>query len=80
MLILSRKAQQAIVIGSDIVVTVVAVNRNRVKIGIEAPNNVRVVRRELLPYDLETRDGPVLDAGSTPPEMQALANAPLAVR
>ena len=47
MLVLSRKSAQQIVIGSDIVLTVVAVKGNRVTIGIEAPQDVRVRRSEL---------------------------------
>ncbi len=48
MLVLSRKSEQQIAIGSDIVVTVVAVHGNRVTLGIEAPRDVRVLRGELL--------------------------------
>ncbi len=47
MLVLSRKTDQKIIIGSDIMITVVAVNGNRVKIGIQAPENVRILRSEL---------------------------------
>ena len=38
MLLLSRKPGQSIIINDDIVVTLVAVDRNRVQIGIRAPN------------------------------------------
>jgi carbon storage regulator len=48
MLVLSRKTDDSIVIGSEIEVTVLAVNNNRVKLGIRAPGHVRVVRSELL--------------------------------
>ena len=40
MLLLSRKCGQSIVINEDIVVTIVAVDRNRVQIGIRAPGYV----------------------------------------
>ena len=49
MLVLSRKTHETIVIGSDIQITVVSVSANRVKIGIQAPDYVRVLRSELLP-------------------------------
>ena len=49
MLVLSRKTHEKIVIGSDIQITVVSVSANRVKIGIQAPDYVRVLRSELLP-------------------------------
>jgi carbon storage regulator len=48
MLVLSRKPGETIIIGDDIVVTVVSINGNRVKLGIEAPAEVSIKRRELL--------------------------------
>lgn len=47
MLVLSRKATQQIQIGDNIVVTIVQVKGHGVKIGIEAPDNVRIVRSEI---------------------------------
>jgi carbon storage regulator len=47
MLVLTRKTEQKIFIGPDVVVTVVAVKGNRVRIGIEAPKHVRVLRGEV---------------------------------
>lgn len=52
MLILVRKVQQGIWIGDDILIKVLDVERDRVKLGIEAPSNVRVVRQELLDRDV----------------------------
>ncbi|HEX7449267.1 MAG TPA: carbon storage regulator [Pirellulales bacterium] len=46
MLVLSRKATQQIQIGEDIVVTIVQVKGQGVRIGIEAPKHVRIVRAE----------------------------------
>ena len=48
MLILSRKCGQSIVINDDIVVTVIAVERNRVQIGIQAPGYVPIFRQEIV--------------------------------
>jgi carbon storage regulator len=48
MLVLSRRAGEEIVIARDIRVTVVAVNGQRVRLGITAPRSVNVARRELL--------------------------------
>ena len=48
MLVLTRKAAETIQIGNDIVVKVISCGRGRVKIGVEAPANVRVVRGELM--------------------------------
>lgn len=47
MLVLTRKPGEKLVIGHDIVVTVLEVRGNHVKIGIEAPDSVRIVRAEL---------------------------------
>ncbi len=47
MLVLTRKASQSIVIGNDIVITVLDVHRDQVRIGIEAPRNVDVHRQEI---------------------------------
>jgi len=48
MLVLSRKALQSVVIGEDVRITVVRVEGNQVRIGIEAPQDVRILRGELL--------------------------------
>lgn len=48
MLVLSRKYQEQIVIGDEIVVTVVRVKGQYVKIGIDAPRHMPVLRRELI--------------------------------
>jgi carbon storage regulator len=55
MLVLSRKLLEGIVIGTDIRITVVKVERNHVRLGIEAPGDVVVVREELL-HDTEHRE------------------------
>ena len=47
MLVLSRKPGEKIHIGDDITVCLVEVSGNRVRIGIEAPDDVRVLRGEL---------------------------------
>jgi carbon storage regulator len=50
MLVLSRKTEESLMIGEDIVVTILAVVGERVKIGIQAPPNIRILRQEL--YDM----------------------------
>ena len=47
MLVLSRKERQRIKLGESIVVTVVRVSGDRVRLGIEAPADVVVLREEL---------------------------------
>jgi len=51
MLVLSRKGGEQLRIGNDIAITVLSVQGNRVKIGIEAPGDYRIVRAELSNFD-----------------------------
>jgi carbon storage regulator len=47
MLILTRRANEAICIGDSIRVSVVAVNGNRTRLGIQAPKHIPVDRKEI---------------------------------
>jgi carbon storage regulator len=47
MLVLSRQRDESIVIGDNIVVTIVDVRGDKVRLGIEAPREVSVHRREI---------------------------------
>lgn len=49
MLVLTRKKSEMIRIGDNVVIKVISTGNGKVKIGIEAPNDVRVVRAELSP-------------------------------
>jgi carbon storage regulator len=49
MLVLSRKLGEKIVVGDNIVITVVKIDRNQIRIGIEAPQDVPVYREEIAP-------------------------------
>jgi carbon storage regulator len=53
MLVLSRKPSEVILIGDSIRIVVVKIDRNQVRIGIEAPKDMIVVREELMPPDNE---------------------------
>lgn len=47
MLVLSRKESQRIRLGDQIVITIVKISGDKVRVGIEAPNSVLVLRDEL---------------------------------
>ena len=48
MLVLSRKLDESIVIGDDIVIKVVSIDNGVVKLGIEAPKDISIIRDELI--------------------------------
>jgi carbon storage regulator len=47
MLVLSRKSKEKIYIGSDIVIDIISIDENQVKIGIQAPSELKILRGEL---------------------------------
>jgi carbon storage regulator len=60
MLVLTRKAGETIRIGNDVLLTVVRIEGNRVRIAVEAPRSLTVLRGEL------SADGPVATERLTP--------------
>lgn len=48
MLILSRKLDESILIGDSITLKVISIDKGSVKLGIDAPANIRVLRSELI--------------------------------
>ena len=56
MLVLARKPGEDIRIGSNITVTVLLTGRNRVKLGISGPSEIRVLRGELSPLATSRRE------------------------
>src|SRR5690349_18359305 len=67
MLVLTRKVREQVHIGDGVVITILKVKGQAVRIGIEAPRDVRVLRGELPKYD-EFSDppasGPTTSGGS----------------
>lgn len=68
MLVLSRKPGEKILIGDQVKITVVRIGPNTVRIGIEAPRNMNIVREELA----ESASAPLLQ--TVPPELLALGS------
>ncbi len=73
MLVLSRREGERIRLGDSIVVTVIRVVGDRVRLGIEAPSNVLVLRDELEPRPDEQ---PVTLATNLLPASGEVAEAP----
>lgn len=68
MLVLSRKRNEQIVIGGSIVITVVDIRGDKVRLGIEAPTDVPVHRKEV--YDAIHRSGHQAETGTEDPAAQ----------
>lgn len=49
MLILNRKAGESIIIGDNVEISILEIQEGRIKIGIEAPKDVSILRKEV--YD-----------------------------
>jgi carbon storage regulator len=63
MLLLTRKNQEKIMIGDDIVIMICNINSSQVRLGITAPKNVTVLRSELIdkqPQQIESEKKPVI--------------------
>lgn len=48
MLVLSRKPGERILVGNDVVITIVRIGPNTVRLGIDAPGHMNIVREELV--------------------------------
>lgn len=55
MLVLSRKPGETIYIGDDIKIVIVRIGPNTVRVGIEAPRGMNIVRSELVEDSLDDR-------------------------
>lgn len=56
MLILTRRIGESLVIDEDIVVRVIEIKGTQVRLGIEAPENVQILREELVKRDVAGTD------------------------
>lgn len=66
MLVLSRKNKETVRIGDDITITVLEVNGNQIRFGIDAPKHVDVHREEIYKKIQDQVDEPCLDEGGVP--------------
>jgi carbon storage regulator len=65
MLVLSRKQNQTIVINGTIEIQVLKIKGNTVRLGIQAPSNIKVLRGELSPFESEIRVNETVAEAST---------------
>lgn len=64
MLVLTRKTNQSIMIGDEIEVSVLAVSGDKVRLGISAPRDVPVFRKEVYLVIQEERPGSAAERGA----------------
>lgn len=65
MLVLTRRLNESIQLGDDITVTIVSLDADRVRIGIDAPRSMKIYRKELLDEitrtNREAADAPMIN-------------------
>ncbi|MDW7667997.1 MAG: carbon storage regulator CsrA [Bacillota bacterium] len=64
MLVITRKKDESFLIGDDIEIKIIETEDGRVKIGIEAPKDKRIVRKEILEEVTDTNKKSVFDMNS----------------
>jgi len=69
MLVLTRKSNQSIMIGDEIEVSVLAIMGEKVRIGIQAPRDIPVFRKEVY-LEIQQEQG-ILAADADPAELDA---------
>ena len=65
MLVLARKTDESIVIGDNIVVKIISVENGIVKLGIDAPKEISIIRNELIEEIKETNKAALLEEVNT---------------
>ena len=74
MLVLTRKLMEKLFIGDDICVTVVRLEGGQVRLGIDAPREIAVVRAELVPERLAAAGKAIIVISSELPEILRLSH------
>ena len=71
MLALSRKTGESIVIGNEVEITILEAKGNQVKVGIKAPKNVPVYRKEIY-MQIQEDNKEVISQNATPAMLEQL--------
>jgi carbon storage regulator len=74
MLVLSRKTKEQIMIGDDVCITLLRIDANKVRIGIEAPKEVRVIRSEIADREAKMSDETIQENAQISDREQAFAH------
>ena len=72
MLILTRKIDDEIMIGSDISIKVLSISEGQVKLGIAAPNNIEIFRGEIYQKIKQITIEALQNSGNTPKDISKL--------
>jgi carbon storage regulator len=76
MLVLTRKSNQSIMIGDDVEVSVLSVMGEKVRIGIQAPQEIPVFRKEIY-LEIHREDGSTEDGAAVEESARAEVNEAL---
>lgn len=72
MLVLARKLDESIVLDGDIIIKIISIDKGVVKIGIDAPKNISIIRSELLK---DVKDANIASSKElTPDELSLLSS------
>ena len=72
MLVLTRRSDESLVINNDIVITILSIEGDKVKVGITAPREIAVLRKEL--WEAINEQNKIAELLSTNPEPNSFDN------